>query len=63
MSGSGAEMRCPLCGYRFSESELECHTACPFGERCRVACCPRCGYQIVRDSKTVQWIKKILGRS
>jgi DNA-directed RNA polymerase subunit RPC12/RpoP len=53
---------CPLCGHRFSEDELGCHTACPFSENCKIACCPRCGYQIFRKSETVEWIKRFLGK-
>jgi predicted RNA-binding Zn-ribbon protein involved in translation (DUF1610 family) len=63
MAETSAEIRCPLCGYRFSEDKLECHTACPLSESCQMACCPKCGYQIVRDTKTVKWMKKLLGRS
>ncbi len=60
---SEEELRCPLCGHVFSEKDVQCHTGCPFAEGCRVACCPSCGYRLIRESKTVKWLRRILRRS
>ncbi len=62
MDGKKDEVRCPLCGYVFAESELVCSSSCPFAEKCNLACCPNCGYKIVKESRTVKWIKRFLGR-
>lgn len=37
-------IQCPLCGFRFALSELDCHAHCPLARGCRVVCCPHCHY-------------------
>ncbi|HLB61905.1 MAG TPA: FeoA family protein [Actinomycetota bacterium] len=46
-------MRCRLCGHRFDETKLACHSQCPLGKRCSLICCPNCGYQVVDESRTL----------
>lgn len=45
-------MRCPLCGDEFDPSGLACGEWCPLAPRCRLICCPSCGYQVVDESQT-----------
>ena len=45
--------RCPLCGHEIEMAVLPCHTGCPLGPRCGLICCPRCGYQVVDESRSV----------
>lgn len=55
-------MRCQLCAYEFDETQLRCHTSCPFNEHCAIICCPNCGYQTVNDSKSklAEMMRRIL---
>lgn len=55
-------MRCQLCAYEFDETQLRCHTSCPFNEHCAVICCPNCGYQVVDDSKSrlAEMVRRLL---
>jgi Fe2+ transport system protein FeoA len=43
---------CPLCGNRFEPAALACHSACPLGARCNLACCPNCGYEMPDASRS-----------
>lgn len=45
-------MRCPLCGYEFEVTAMNCHSSCVFNESCGIICCPNCGYQIPDERKT-----------
>ena len=45
-------MICQLCGYKYDETKLICHSACPMAEGCAIVCCPNCGYQVVDESKS-----------
>ncbi|HLF02122.1 MAG TPA: hypothetical protein VI547_09115 [Anaerolineales bacterium] len=45
-------MICPLCGFKYDETNLICHAACPLAKDCAILCCPNCGYQIVDESKS-----------
>lgn len=45
-------VRCGLCGFAFDPSALACHTGCPLAARCSLICCPRCGYEMVDESKS-----------
>jgi hypothetical protein len=47
-----AARRCPLCGYRFSADSLNCHAGCPLSAKCRVLCCPGCGYEFIDTAPT-----------
>ncbi len=45
-------MICPLCGFEYDETALDCHAACPMAQGCAIVCCPNCGYQSVDESKS-----------
>jgi uncharacterized protein with PIN domain len=58
-------MRCPLCGKEFEPPKREgliC-SSCPMSRGCGSVCCPNCGYSFPVESKVVNMIKKIVGRS
>ena len=40
-------MKCALCGYEFDPAGPEAREkcpGCPFAKKCRIICCPECGY-------------------
>jgi hypothetical protein len=47
-------MICPLCGFRFDETNLSCQAGCPLAavQGCNLVCCPNCGYQMVDERKS-----------
>lgn len=55
--------RCPLCGNIFQKETHGCAKGCPFRKTCDLVCCPRCHYQFVEESKTVQLLKRIFGKA
>ena len=60
MSDSASRsMRCPLCGFEFAPAGLSCHSACPLGSRCNLACCPNCGYEMPDESgsRVARWLR------
>jgi len=62
MKGEGTNLwHCPLCGKTFQKESNGCSAGCAFGKSCGFICCPRCHYQFVEDSKTINWVKKIFG--
>lgn len=56
-------MKCPLCGHGFKEGAKPSCGSCPMGSGCGFTCCPHCGYKFVTESKTLNLINKIIGRS
>jgi predicted Zn-ribbon and HTH transcriptional regulator len=55
------DLKCPLCGYEFTEEEMEeerCRS-CPLGKGCEILCCPNCGYRFMEESKILNTIKRI----
>lgn len=52
-------MKCPFCGHRFRDPLEKC-AGCPLQSRCKVLCCPNCGYELERDSTLARWAKKLL---
>jgi Fe2+ transport system protein FeoA len=44
-------VRCGLCGHVFDPNGLACHEGCPLGARCRLICCPNCGYEVPDESR------------
>lgn len=51
-------MKCSFCGYEFKEKEGSCGCrGCPSGGRCGKIKCPRCNYEMVRESGLVKWLK------
>jgi Fe2+ transport system protein FeoA len=60
MSDLGSRtVTCPLCGNRFEPAALACHSACPLGSRCTLACCPNCGYEMpdASRSRVARWLR------
>ena len=53
-------MICPVCGFEYDETALDCHAACPMAQGCAIVCCPNCGYQSVDESKSA--LAKLLRR-
>jgi len=51
--------RCPLCGNRFSESEIKC-SGCLLSKNCNLLCCPNCGYSFKEKSAIVDFFKKLM---
>ena len=41
------ELVCALCGTRYDADEAVACATCPLGARCRLVCCPACGYGTV----------------
>ena len=61
-SGTGASVfTCALCGDRFTHGQQVCGT-CPLSSGCDLVRCPNCGYQFPRSSRTVDWLRRLLGR-
>jgi primosomal protein N' len=55
-------MHCPLCGFDYDESAMDCASRCPMAkvQGCNLLCCPNCGYQMVDERKS--GIAKLLRR-
>ncbi len=61
-----AELVCPMCGTRFTPRSAGVCASCPLNGGCELlACCPRCGYEVVNPqaSRLVQWVRRIRGRA
>jgi hypothetical protein len=42
-------MKCPLCGKEFEAATAAAKCpGCPMDKKCRMLCCPNCGYSIPR---------------
>lgn len=50
---------CPLCHREFPAAEMECHPGCPLAGRCRVICCPHCGYEFVDPAPTARRLRRL----
>lgn len=55
---SPSEYKCPLCGYGFDKPVDECRV-CPMARTCNVVCCPNCGYGFTKESRLVNWAKRL----
>ena len=53
---------CPLCGCDFEEGAAHCG-GCPLNQACGTVCCPRCGYEFVDRSATVDWLRRMARRA
>ncbi len=57
-------LKCPLCGYDFNETAMNCATVCPIAavQGCHLVCCPNCGYQMVDERKLglTRWLRRAL---
>jgi hypothetical protein len=62
-TGPGREVQCALCGYRFrpSAETMSC-AGCPIDRRCRVICCPNCGYEFPGESLVVEFFRRLFRR-
>lgn len=45
-------IKCALCGFKFDQRALACHSQCPLAEGCAIICCPNCGYQVVDETRS-----------
>ncbi|MCU0579533.1 MAG: hypothetical protein MUF69_08305 [Desulfobacterota bacterium] len=57
--GASETIKCPLCGQDFTPDFQGCSASCPLGAHCNLICCPRCHYSFPRDSRTINFFKKI----
>jgi hypothetical protein len=55
---------CPLCGNRFDPSAHEACATCILHGKCKLVCCPVCGYSTVdpSSSRWAQGIASLLGK-
>ncbi len=51
-------MKCLLCGYEFEGEGSETCQECIFTKKCKMACCPNCGYKIPLKTKILSYLKK-----
>jgi hypothetical protein len=59
-AGSYASPRtrqCPLCGHRFVRGEEHCGS-CPMVKGCGTILCPRCHYEFLDRSATIEALKR-----
>ncbi|KPU26674.1 hypothetical protein TR13x_08830 [Caloranaerobacter sp. TR13] len=52
-------IKCNFCGYEFNENESQkgCH-GCPLNKSCNKYKCPNCGFEIPKEPKLIQLIRK-----
>jgi hypothetical protein len=48
-------LNCSLCGLEFQLKDTAC-SDCPFAGKGHIACCPRCGYQVIGRSRIFDFI-------
>lgn len=53
-------VRCGLCGHVFDPDGLACHAGCPLGPKCRLICCPNCGYEVPDEASSAS--ARLIGR-
>lgn len=53
---------CGLCGMTFEPGEKGGCGGCPIRKDCGLICCPNCGYQMPKESKLVDWMKRRLNK-
>ena len=57
------EIRCPLCGTRYSEAEgRACHVECPLHERCGRLSCPYCAHEVPAPTPLTRWLSRWAGK-
>ncbi|WP_084593963.1 hypothetical protein [Palaeococcus ferrophilus] len=49
-------MKCPLCGFEFTEGSKACK-GCPLAGSCSLVKCPNCGYEMVPEPRTLNSLK------
>ena len=53
---------CPFCGWEFDSTDESCHSGCPLSGKCSMVKCPRCGYEFINESRTVDFIKSLFNQ-
>ena len=53
---------CPLCGGPVSTDGDSCPSGCPMAKKCKMICCPNCGYEFVEDSAIVSGLGRLWKR-
>ncbi|MGQ9721601.1 MAG: hypothetical protein ACUVXA_09805 [Candidatus Jordarchaeum sp.] len=43
--------RCPLCGYKFTEDNVDKCSLCPMAKACDLIMCPNCSYEFPKSNK------------
>ena len=57
-------MRCDFCGYEFDQACIAAScSSCPLVKNCAKIICPRCGYEMLPESKLVGWVRKIFQKN
>jgi hypothetical protein len=51
---------CPMCAAPAADMHEAC-SGCPLARGCAVSCCPRCGYQFVERSATINLLLTLWG--
>jgi hypothetical protein len=59
--GDASVFRCPLCAARFTHAGQAC-PSCPVNAGCHLLTCSECGYAFPRESRLVNWIRRLAGR-
>jgi hypothetical protein len=52
---------CGLCGHGFTHGDRACGS-CLLGAGCELVKCPRCGYQLPRESQLLRWVDRLARR-
>jgi len=56
-------MECPFCGYRFDENSTgDTCQGCPLHDKCNLAKCPNCGYEMPRESRLLKALRALKRR-
>ncbi|RJP20830.1 MAG: hypothetical protein C4520_10795 [Candidatus Abyssobacteria bacterium SURF_5] len=53
-------IQCPLCGMHFEPDEEKKCKGCPIQKNCGLVCCPNCGYQMPKESRLAEWVRRLL---
>ena len=54
-------MKCPLCGFDFTEPDKSQCTGCGKFHTCNMERCPNCGYEIVQETKLIKYLRDAIG--
>ncbi|MDD3041506.1 MAG: hypothetical protein PHV51_03355 [Methanosarcinaceae archaeon] len=54
-------MKCPLCGCEFEKPDERTCAGCGKMRHCNKHCCPNCGYELVKETKLVRFIRRLFG--
>jgi hypothetical protein len=53
---------CPLCGAVFDAEGQGCRPSCPMARRCKIVCCPACGYSYPQESGLAASLRNLIER-